>query len=553
MLAILVAFAAGCSHHAKKASPKRTGLANGGTLVTLANTAPPGSPDPQINYSRQAWQLLILTHDGLVGFKRTSGNDGKELVPDLATAIPKPMNRGRTYVFKLRKGIKFSNGKDLKPSDVSFTFERLFKLRRSPNARAWYQMIVGGALCVARPRTCSLAGGVVADDSAGTVTFNLTRRDPEFLYKLAVPFAFVLPGNTPTEEAMIPPSGTGPYEFNAYDPGRQIKLTRNVHFKEWSKDAQPAGNPDTIVQRFGLTVDGEVTHVEADEADWVFDHVPADRLEAFRATRFANQVHVNSLPATSFFAFNVMAAPFNNVLARRAVNFATDRNALVQIYGGPTVADPTCQVLAPDLPGYEPYCPYTKRPGGGEWHAADLVKARRLVAASGTRGAAVKVATGTTDTEQELGLYFVRLLNRLGYRARLRVFPADLRRAQCKSARNTIQLCASSWVADYPAGSDFFTVPLGCGTVAPRSKTSPNVAEFCDRRIQARTDAALALEAMDPDRAARAWAAIDRAVTDQAPWATMFNPKQVDFVSSRVTGYAFSPQWGFLLGQASVQ
>src|SRR5204863_5319891 len=194
---------AACSGGSKKKSSASSGK-SGGTLMTVAKGAPSGSPDPQINYTLQEWQLLIITHDGLLGFKRASGTEGTKLVPDLATAIPKPQDGGKTYVFHIRKGIKFANGKTLKPSDVKFTFERLFKIGQSPNAGTWYNVIVGGDACVKTPATCDLSQGVVADDSAGTVTFHLTHGDPEFLDKLAVPFAFILPSGTSEKEVQIP-------------------------------------------------------------------------------------------------------------------------------------------------------------------------------------------------------------------------------------------------------------------------------------------------------------------------------------------------------------
>jgi peptide/nickel transport system substrate-binding protein len=62
--------------------------------MTVANAAPSGSPDPQVNYTLQEWQLLIITHDGLVGFKRAGGKEGTKIVPDLAQAVPKPTNGG---------------------------------------------------------------------------------------------------------------------------------------------------------------------------------------------------------------------------------------------------------------------------------------------------------------------------------------------------------------------------------------------------------------------------------------------------------------------------
>ena len=56
-----------------------------------------------------------------------------------------------------------------------------------------------------------------------------------------------------------------------------------------------------------------------------------------------------------------------------------------------------------------------------------------------------------------------------------------------------------------------------------------------------------------PAEANSIWAQVDKEVTDQAPWVAMFNPKQLNFVSKRVKGFLWSPQWYFLLDQASVK
>jgi peptide/nickel transport system substrate-binding protein len=541
-----------CGGSSKKKSSTTSSGNSGGTLMTVAKGAPSGSPDPQINYTLQEWQLLVITHDGLLGFKRAGGTEGTKLVPDLATEIPKPQDGGKTFVFHIRKGIKFSNGKELKPSDVKYTFERLFKIGQSPNAGTWYNVIVGGDACVKTPATCDLSKGVIADDAAGTVTFHLTKGDPEFFDKLAVPFAFILPTGTPNKEVQIPPPGTGPYKFVEYNPNKEIKLVRNTNFKEWSKDAQPNGNPDVIVQKFGLSAEAEVTQVENGQADWMFDNPPADRLNEI-STKYADQVHVNPLTAVWYFAFNVRVPPFNNLKARQGVNFATDRNALVKIYGGPNLAVPTCQILPPNFPGYKPYCPYTKNPGSGKWTAPDLTKAKQLIAASGTKGASVKVNTDTVETDKALGLYFVGLLNQLGYKATLQALSPDIQYPYCQNSKNQIQFCWSSWYQDYPAASDFLNILLGCGSFIPNSNASPNIAEFCNKPIQAQMDQALQQGITDPTGANAKWQAIDKAVTDQAPWVSLFNPKWIDFLSKRVKGYQFSPQWYFLLAQASVK
>ena len=146
----LVFVAAGCGGGGKKSTSTAAGGGGGkgGTFVALANAAPSGSPDSQVNYTLQEWQLLIFTHDGLVAFKRVGGAPGTKKVPDLAESIPKPTNGGKTWTFKLRSGIKFSDGKTLTGKDVKATFERLFKIGNSPNAGTWYNVIQGGDACV---------------------------------------------------------------------------------------------------------------------------------------------------------------------------------------------------------------------------------------------------------------------------------------------------------------------------------------------------------------------------------------------------------------------
>ena len=552
----LTAVLAGCGGSSKSSNSTTTSStsagAAGGTFLSVAKGAPSGSPDPQINYTLQEWQLLIFTHDGLVAFKRVGGTEGTKLVPDLATSIPKPTDAGKTYTFTIRKGIKFSNGKELKPSDVKYTFERLFKIGQSPNAGSWYNVIVGGDACVKTPATCNLDKGIVVDDANNTVTFHLTRGDPEFLDKIAVPFGFILPTGTPNKEVQIPPPGTGPYKWVEYNPNKEMKLVRNTYFKVWSKDAQPPGLPDVIVQKFGLSGEAQVTQVENGQADWMFDTPPADRLNEM-STKYASQVYVNPLTAIYYFAFNVRVPPFNNLKARQGVNFATDRNALVKIYGGPKLAVPTCQILPPSFPGYKPYCPYTKNPGSGKWTAPDMAKAQQLINASGTKGAVVKVNTDTTDVNKAFGLYFVGLLNKLGYKAQLQALSPDIQYPYCQNSKNKIQFCYSSWYQDYPAASDFLNVLLGCDSFVPNSNASPNIAEFCNKPIQAQMNAALQQGITDPSGANTKWEAVDKAVTDQAPWVSMINPKYVNFVSKRVKGFQFSPQWYFLIDQASVK
>ena len=78
-----------------------------------------------------------------------AGPEGTRLVPDLALALPAPTDRGRTYTFRLRPGIRYSTGALVRPSDVTHSFERLFQLGGA--GAPYYQAISGAAACRKAP------------------------------------------------------------------------------------------------------------------------------------------------------------------------------------------------------------------------------------------------------------------------------------------------------------------------------------------------------------------------------------------------------------------
>ncbi len=558
MLALAaLAIAAGCGGGSSSSSSPGSGASStpaaggkGGTFIALANSNW-GTADPAKNYTLQEWQLLIWSHDGLVSFKIAGGPAGTEIVPNLATAVPKPTDGGKTYTFTLRPGIKYSDGTPLKASDFAHTLLRQFTVPGPANG--FYSSVVGADNCIKNAKTCDLSKGVVTDDAAGTVTFHLTAPDPEFLDKLALPFMFVVPGNTPMKDTgnNVPP-GTGPYMWQTYDPNKGATLVRNPNFKQWSADAAPDGNPDKIEYKFGLTVEAEVTEVENGQASWVFDPPPADRLNEI-STKYADQAHVNPLTADYYMALNVNVPPFNNLKARQAINYAADRSAYVKIYGGPSLAQPSCQVLPPNFPGYVPYCPYTSGGDTTKWTAPDLAKAKQLVDESGTKGQKVAVVGTNDEVGKALTQQVVADLNSIGYKATAKLLAGGIQYPYIQNSDNKVQVGYSQWYQDYPAASDFLNVLLGCGSFHPGSDASPNISGFCNKQIQDKMDQALTLGETDPEAANKIWAQVDHDVTDQAAWITMFNPKLIDFVAKNVTGYQFSPQWYFLIGSASVQ
>ena len=512
----------------------------GGTFVTLA-TSNAGTADPQVNVSPQYWQLYQVTQDGLTAFRKSAGPAANSVVADLAVKLPRTNDGGRTWTLTLRRGIHYSNGAPVRPADVRFTFERLFKVH-GPTAESFYGAIDGAEACLQNPATCTLDRGISLN--GWTIAFHLTRPDTEWLQKLALPPAALLPPSVGVEEIGTDVSrlvGTGPYTWASYAPARQLVLERNPFFRAWAPAAQPDGYVDRIVQHFGLGAEAAVTQVERGQADWVADDLPADRL-AELASRFSSQVHVNQLPADWYFALNVNIKPFNQLKARQAVNLAIDRNELVKLYGGPRLAAPTCQVLPPGFPGYSPYCPWTKD-GEAPWSAPDLERANQLVAESGTKGNRVDIVVANDPVQEAIGQYILVVLFKLGYDPRLKSLPDGVQAAYVQNSRNHVEVGLSQWHQDFPAPSDLLEGRLGCDSFIPDSDASPNISGFCDRTtVQPLMQRAVTLGLTRPRAADRLWRQVDRRVVDLAVWLPLFNPKQVDLVSRRVSHYRWSPQ-----------
>ncbi len=551
LIATLAASALAFSAAATPRAASAQAAHQGGTLRLVSN-ASEGTIDPQISYVVQSWQVFFVVYDGLVGFAKATGEASNDIVADLAESVPKPEDGGKTYVFKLRDGIKFSNSQDVTPHDVVASFQRLFKVS-SPNAGTWYNVIVGADACLKTPATCTLAGGVVADDKARTVTFHLTHPDAEFLDKLAVPFGSILPASTPAQDLGTKPApSTGPYMIASYDPNQQMKLVRNPHFKQWSEDAQPQGYVDEIHYDYGLDDEAEVTAIENGQADFMFNDLPADRLGEV-GSRFPSQVHINPQFAFFYLAMNANLAPFNNQKAREAVNFAVDRRAVVNLHGGPRLGTPTCQILPPNFPGYQPYCPWTKNPGTA-WTAPDMARAKQLMQELGIKpGTPITLITNDRAVERAIGTYVQGVLRDLGFDASTKALSPNIQFTYIQNTNNKVQISLTDWFQDYPAPSDFLNVLFSCANFHPGSDASINISGFCDNAIDAQMQQALTTAVTDKMAANKMWAKIDQEVTDTAAVAPLFTPKHVDFVSKRLGNYVWSDQFRMIFSKAWVQ
>jgi YVTN family beta-propeller protein len=506
----------------------------GGRLVVLGEGL--GSIDPAEAGSTNSAAPLGAAYDGLTSVRHVGGSAGTQLVPDLAAALPLPTAGGTSYTFHLRPGIRYSDGRLLRAADFRRGLARALALA-GPSA-ADFAQLDGAAGCL-RHRSCDLSRSVIVGGRS-TLTFRLAAPDARLLWKLThlVP----VPMGTPLHSGTRPIPATGPYAIESYVPGRLLTLVRNRYFHVWSAAARPDGNPDQIVYRVITDPVAAVRDVLAGRADLLSEAVPAASVRNL-AARYPHQLHLASQQATTFVFLNVRRPPFTDVRVRRALNYAVDRERVAALHGSVLLAQPTCQLVPSTVTGYRPYCPYTIAPdASGEWKAPDLAKARALIRESGTRGQTIVVWSFSYFHRESQ--YFVSLLKQLGYRARLHYIPdiADYFSALARTP--TAQAGFYGWFGESLAVDALGSV--GC-------HYAPNPAHFCDRHVDAQLAQLAAREPVDPAGTVRLAAAIDREITDRAPWVPLFTPRFADLTSARVGNYQYNSGFNVLLDQLWVR
>ena len=522
----------------------------GGTLTVSSHVKLRNTLDPALVYDPALWQILAITHDGLVSYKKVGGPDGATLVPDLASALPQVSVDGLTYRFPLREGIRYSTGDPVRPEDFRHGLERAISL--SPDAAGLFRAIDGADACSEDPSGCDLSDSIIVDDAS--VTLHLARPDPNLPFKLALPFASPVPVAIPVEDqGLAPVPATGPYMI-AEAGAEGIELVRNPRFDEWSAAAQPDGFVDAISWRFDEGLASAFDRLSAGELDWMADSPRPEDLASLQATH-PDQILLSPQAATLFVGFDVRKPPFDDERVRQALNYAINRDHVVELLGGPTSNLPTCQILPPDFQGYQPFCPYTLDPDAGVWSAPDLDRARGLIEDADAIGEEVTVWVMKEDPSlvdpAKTMQYVVEILNELGLRADLKIvgnvneYFDTIYEAPAGSESHP-QVYLSGWGPDYPRADTFIADQFRCGAPA-------NSSGLCSDTLDAEIEEAQRLEATDPTASNSAWTEIEHQLVEDAVWAPLTNPVAAYAFSTRAENVQFHPQWGILLSRLWIQ
>ena len=467
--------------------------------------------DPGLSYTTQGWGVMLPVHLGLLTYSQEPGSDGAELIPALAEDLPEISADGLTYTLRLREGRTYSDGTPVRASDFAATVERLFRLD-SPGAGFFTG--IAGADRYARTKQGSIRG-IITDDADRTIEIQLRAPQADFLNILAMMFAALVPAGTPADDQStkrIP--ANGPYMIERYVPDQIVSVVRNPRWEPI--EGIPNGNPDRMTFNVVPDPGTALESVIEGENDYDFHPIPIERLSEVRR-RYAERLKLYAPANTYYFFMDTRIAPFNRLAARQAVNYAIDRGAIAGLYGG--LATPTQNVLPPAYPQYEKI----------EMYPYDLERARRLVQQSGTAGTTVTIWTSSRETLRKPSEYLRGALNRIGFKATVKVVDPAAYLPALGDARTRAQIGISNWFHDYPHPLNWFDALLNGNRIRPTNNYNFGHAdvEAINQRIEE-----LKREPELSDEVNEEWKEIERLVLENALWAPIVNRTFTELFSS---------------------
>ncbi len=520
----LVVSACGGSGGGGSSTPTATGKTFPSLKVVWGTT---DYMDPGLSYRLESWQIFQDVYMGLVVKAHVSCQTGNcaEILPGLATALPTVNKAGTDYKFTLRSGLKYSNGDPITASDFKNTIVRDFKLN-SPGI-GFYGNIVGIDACEGNPGKCTAKSisGIITDDNAGTIEIKLKKAESDFLYVLSIPFSSPVPSSTKqTDTENPPPAASGPYYVSSYKPSRSFVMKRNPNWKANELGtAVPNGNPNEVVGTMTDDTNRSAQLVQSGTDAYDENLLPTSRLAALKA-KYPSQIKFYTTPSTYYFTLNESFAPFNNLKARQAVNYATNRKSLVKLRGGLGLT--TENFLPPSYPQYTKINPYPY----------NLAKAKQLVQQSGTKGAHVDLYTiGDVSTDKAAGEYMQGVLKSIGYNVTIHELAGADYFTLMGDQKTKASMAFTDWFEDYPYPSDWFNILQNGELITQTHNNNYGNVNFKD--VNAQIDH---LDALPPSQALsaatnKAWAAVDNELmTKYASTVPYLNGLLTSFFSSKM-------------------
>jgi peptide/nickel transport system substrate-binding protein len=495
----------------------------GGKATVLMGTAP-DFLDPQLGYTTQSAEATWISYTPLLTYRHADGQAGTELIPGLAASLPAISADGRTYKLKLRDGLVYSNGKPVKASDFAYTIERAIKLNWG--GKSFFTNNIVGASAYDKGGASSISG-IMTNDRTGEITIHLVRPYGAFANVIAFPAAGLVPSGTPMRNLTNdPPPGVGPYMITAVSPNRTFSVVKNPRFAALHLPGIPTGHLDKVTVNITSNTQSEAQQVLSNQADAfdAGDTLPPSLLPQIQSKasgRFARE----AIPSTFYFFLNTQTAPFDNPLAREAVNLAIDRRALARLASG--FLKPECYFLPEGIVGHPTAsCPY-----GQPDQAPDLAKARALVKQAGLEGTQVTVWGQQRSPRKQYVEYYTSVLNVIGFKATPKIISDSVYFPTIGNAKTNPQTGFADWIQDFPNPSDFYLL-MNANTIQPTN--NENFSKVDDPHIQRELAKLDAVPATKLDSVASEWESLDEYTAKKAYVAAYGSEEVPKFLSDRI-------------------
>jgi peptide/nickel transport system substrate-binding protein len=425
-----------------KGQPQR-----GGVLSFALNGDPPNF-NPMANSTSRVSQVVGPCCNGLL---RYDTYDPNKIVPDLAESYSMAPD-GMAYTFKLRKGVKFHDGRPCTAEDVRYTFD---VLREPPS----------GHISIRSGILAAVDGIEVVDPL--TVRFVLKRRSPSLIAHLACGWLVVLPKHVlakgPMERELI---GTGPFKLKEYRRGVSIELVRNP-------DYFLPGKPHLDGIKVFIVPDANTAwgYFRTGQLDVIN---VANALAEEREKEAAQRAYMVGGTTTSTIAvyFNATAKPFDDVRVRQALCLAINREESLS-----TLQRGRGYIGGWSLPGpwALPKAEVNKIAGYAPWGPGNLARAKQLLAEAGhPNGFKDRLLVRRIPLFESHGIFVQDQLKKIGVDVTLDMQETASYYEKSRNRQFTLDATGRNYLLNDP--DSMYGDSVTCGGAANRSG-------LCDARI----------------------------------------------------------------------
>jgi oligopeptide transport system substrate-binding protein len=496
-------------HSSGEGEPTRAGKSGG--VFRMVSTGDPGTLDPAYITDYRDGSISALLFNGLVRYR----SDSLELVPDLARwEVSKDH---KVYTFKLEKGISFSNGRELTAADVKFSFERVLS-PKTKSPRRWVLAGILGAQAYSDGQASEVAGLKVKDKS--TIEITLEQPYATFLSLLAMPAAYIVPKEEVEAKGLDfgrQPVGTGPYQLREWRKDEFLSFTAHAGYFA-SQPYLDGVDIEIITDSRSYTAQFERGELEA---------IPLSglQLEAMQSNRNWQPLVSNQQDLSIFYlALNCQKAPLNNVKVRQALNYAINRENLLNIFDANRAIlakGPIPRIVAgynAALPGYE-YNPQ---------------KAKSLLAEAGLKsGWKLRLWQSRSKGILPITNQIQKDLKAVGIN--VEIIQGEWSELDYVLANGVADAVYLSWWGDY-ADAENFLYPV---FHSDNFGNNGNRARYRNDMVDVAIEEAM-VTASEAERLQQC-ANLEQIIVEDAPWVFLWHSKSYTVVQPWVKGYVLHP------------